>query len=185
MTAPTRHRPPGDATPGPGPDPATAGGLARRAPAAPPSGTRPPVDDALLGALSRYARSSARGGPAARGMGPAAGAFPGPAPVRASTPARGGGLDAGESPFAPPDALVRRVKGAQVPRTSVVGLRSGRPQPEARPSRTLMPGPSKATDVRTLLTSFTAGVQRGLAEAERDRRSAPPGIGTTPPGDRS
>ena len=35
----------------------------------------------------------------------------------------------------------------------------------------LTPGPSKATDVQTLLASFTAGVQRGLTEA---RSGGPP-----------
>jgi hypothetical protein len=36
----------------------------------------------------------------------------------------------------------------------------------------LVPGPSKATDVHTLLANFTAGVHRGLAEARQGRSPA-------------
>jgi hypothetical protein len=38
----------------------------------------------------------------------------------------------------------------------------------------LTPGASKATDVQTLLSNFTAGVQRGLADA---RQGGPRGDG--------
>ena len=54
--------------------------------------------------------------------------------------------------------------GAQLPQAHVVSLRGGRRRgstPAPRPAG----GASKATDVQTLLSSFTAGVQRGLEEA--------------------
>jgi hypothetical protein len=73
----------------------------------------------------------------------------------------------------PPDALTRRVRGAQLPQASVVSLRGGRVDRRA-PAARLPPGASKATDVQTLLTNFTAGVQRGLEEA-RQRDPHPSG----------
>jgi signal transduction histidine kinase len=64
----------------------------------------------------------------------------------------------------PADApLSRRVAGAQMPDISVVPLHAdgaGDASPEAR---------SAATDMHAMLTSFSAGVQRGLAESRRDR----------------
>jgi hypothetical protein len=79
----------------------------------------------------------------------------------------------------PPEELARRVRGAQLPQTGVVPLRNGggadggpapvspRPpdRPPARPAST--PGLDRASAVQALLTNFTAGVQRGLAEARR------------------
>jgi hypothetical protein len=79
----------------------------------------------------------------------------------------------------PPEELARRVRGAQLPQTGVVPLRNGggadggpapvppRPpdRPPARPAPT--PGVDRASAVQALLTNFTAGVQRGLAEARR------------------
>jgi hypothetical protein len=67
--------------------------------------------------------------------------------------------------------LSRRVAGAQLPDTDVVRLR-GRPGAPPGPG----PQPSAAaytaaTDVHALLTTFTAGVQRGLEET-RQRRAA-------------
>jgi hypothetical protein len=80
-------------------------------------------------------------------------------------------MPAGGSPLAPPDALTRRVPGAQLPHATVVPLRGGPPPGTPRPRLSVDPRPtpargaSKATDVQALLSSFTAGVQRGLDEA--------------------
>ncbi|HEX6417719.1 MAG TPA: ATP-binding protein, partial [Acidimicrobiales bacterium] len=157
---------------GPAPDgiavpPVRPGGLARRvpaapaAPAAPRRGPAPADDQALLSALGRYAP----------GTGPTGG---GPARHSGATPAAGGA--AGRDP------LARRVKGAQLPHTSVLPLhngyggtgsagtgRAGRQTPASarRPSAQSF---DRATDVQRLLTSFTIGVQRGLAEARRSVR---------------
>jgi hypothetical protein len=126
-------------------------------------GGAPRIDDDLLAALGRYAPPRAdRNRDALRPATPGAHRAPA-SPAPAPPPERS------DSPFTPPDALTRRVKGAQLPQTAVVGLRSGRVQTGRRPSGTLTPGPSKATDVQTLLSNFTAGVQRGLAEARRGR----------------
>ena len=58
--------------------------------------------------------------------------------------------------------LARRVAGAQLPDMSVVRLHAeeppNAPSPEVR---------SAASDVHAMLTSFSEGVQRGLAEARR------------------
>jgi hypothetical protein len=133
--------------------PRTPGGLARRT----PTGQRPPVakvdDQTLLQALRHYAPA------------PPAGA---PAPPAAPTtfPA-----ERGASPLTPPDALARRVPGAQLPQAHVISLRGGGPSAASRPAVDPRPTPaggaSKATDVQTLLSSFTAGVQRGLEEARQ------------------
>jgi signal transduction histidine kinase len=131
--------------------PRTAGGLARRAPTSP----RPPLaavdDQTLLQALRRYAPRSSTGPPA---------------PPDATTPSL---ADGGASPLTPPDALVRRVPGAQLPQAEVISLRgrgpAGASHPGIDPRPTPAGGASKATDVQTLLSSFTAGVQRGLQEA--------------------
>ncbi|HEX6425961.1 MAG TPA: nitrate- and nitrite sensing domain-containing protein [Acidimicrobiales bacterium] len=137
--------------------PARPGGLARRVPTAPAgrAGHGPPRadDQTLLAALGRYApRNGSPGGPIGD--------------------ARNGATPAGRDP------LTRRVKGAQLPPGSVVPLhnrrdgagRSGRadPAPPRRgpPAQTF----DRATDVQRLLTSFTVGVQRGLAEARRASR---------------
>jgi hypothetical protein len=53
----------------------------------------------------------------------------------------------------------------------VISLRGGGPSAASRPAVDPRPTPaggaSKATDVQTLLSSFTAGVQRGLEEARQ------------------
>jgi hypothetical protein len=62
----------------------------------------------------------------------------------------------------PADApLTRRKAGAQMPDTGLIPLHAegaAGASPEARLA---------ATDVHSMLTSFSAGVQRGLAEARR------------------
>jgi signal transduction histidine kinase len=79
--------------------------------------------------------------------------------------------DAGGPPPPAGEPLSRRVAGAQLPDTDVVRLR-GRPGappgPEPQPSAAAY---TAATDVHALLTTFTAGVQRGLEET-RQRRAA-------------
>ncbi len=119
----------------------TAGGLARRTPTRQAGPAPARVDDqTLLSALGRYAPQR-------------------PAPVHS---------DQQGSPLTPPDALTRRVRGAQLPQAAVVSLRGGRV--EAPPQRAVgaaTPSASKATDVQSLLSSFTAGVQRGLEEARQ------------------
>jgi hypothetical protein len=54
-----------------------------------------------------------------------------------------------------------------MPRAAVVPLRAGGAAGAPRPAPTAGAGASKATDVQTLLRSFSAGVQRGLDEATR------------------
>jgi signal transduction histidine kinase len=146
--------------------PARPGGLARRvpaapaAPAAPGRGPAPADDQALLAALGRYAPANGpTGGPRGRHSG--------------ATPA------VGNTPAAR-DPLTHRVKGAQLPPSSVVPLHNGRGSgagagragrdaaaPTRRPSAQSF---DRATDVQRLLTSFSVGVQRGLAEARRSAR---------------
>jgi hypothetical protein len=68
-----------------------------------------------------------------------------------------------DQPRPPADApLQRRVAGAQLPDTSVVPLHEepngNAPSPETR---------AAASDVHSMLTSFSEGVQRGVAEARR------------------
>jgi hypothetical protein len=176
----------------------TASGLSRRTPAA-RSRTVPAAahDQAVLDALARYAPpgSGAGTGPAPSYAPPA----PGPSPLSATTgpvaPVPPAPSDAASSPLTPPDALTRRVKGAQLPQTAVVSLHRDRrhtppagyeapayappaPPAPARAATTPAPGSSRATDVQSLLTSFTAGVQRGLDDARQHstRRST----GATP-----
>ncbi|HEX6418112.1 MAG TPA: nitrate- and nitrite sensing domain-containing protein [Acidimicrobiales bacterium] len=147
----------------------------RGIPSPPPVGRRPaPVDDgALLAALGRY------GGP---GGTRASGPRTGPTPVVAGSPAAGPDRRPGQPPGAgipPPGPLTPRVRGAQMPPTAVVPLRNGA-DPRAggrattsRPAGTGGPtaqGLDRAADVHRLLTSFTVGVQRGLAEARRAGR---------------
>ena len=93
-------------------------------------------------------------------------------------------VEPGSSPLTPPDALARRVPGAQLPHAQVISLRGGGPAPAPAPRPAVDPRPtppggaSKATDVQTLLSSFTAGVQRGLEEARLRAERAPVDAGT-------
>jgi signal transduction histidine kinase len=81
----------------------------------------------------------------------------------------------GPGPARPPTTpLTQRVRGAQLPQTRVVRLRgdgSG-PMPPggARPSAAAH---ASAADVQSLLTNFSAGVQRGLAESRRNNGGVP------------
>jgi hypothetical protein len=69
-----------------------------------------------------------------------------------------------------PQPLTRRVPGAQMPETGVVRLRGdglvGATNAPVGPAPRPTPAAhSAAADVQSLLTSFTAGVRRGLEEA--------------------
>ena len=101
---------------------------------------------------------------------PPAGATPPPPPAPS----------AGPVPPAPP--LTRRVRGAQMPTTDPTLVRRGwLPGNGPQPARSAAPPPSAAApddgrrtpdDVYSFLTSFTAGVQRGLDET--NPRPGPP-----------
>jgi signal transduction histidine kinase len=118
--------------------------------AGPPRGPRPDGDD-LLAALGRH-------GPRVVPRPPGLDPVPPPGPA-----------DVGHSPLAPPDALTRRVRGAQLPRTAVVPLRGDTPEAAARAASPggVDPVPARAAEMRALLARFTAGVQRGLEDARR------------------
>jgi signal transduction histidine kinase len=149
----------------------TAGGLARRSPTTQSPGGPPPVDDDLLAAIGRVTtgRTTGRGHQAPPGR-----AQPDPQPggLRPDRPRS-------PAPISAPDGLDRRVRGAQMPRAAVVPLRQNGAAGTPRPGPTPAAGASKATDVQTLLRSFTAGVQRGLDEATRQA----PSDGGGPAGD--
>ena len=181
----------------------TPGGLARRTPLPADRPSPAPTDDhALLQALGRYAPST----PPTRPPGPApatrsaptdpAGVPPLPSrrpagpPPAAPSPTRPplGGTRGGSGGSGPDDGLARRVPGAQLPQAGVVPLRrtdSGATPavPAPAPSRndprpTPAGGASRATDVQTLLSSFTAGVQTRSRRGPRaldppDRRHGP------------
>jgi signal transduction histidine kinase len=106
-----------------------------------------PRDEDLLAALGRYAPGAEPGGAANGGPGGPGGASPGQ-----------------------PEPLTRRVPGAQMPETGVVRLRGdglvGATNAPVGPAPRPTPAAhSAAADVQSLLTSFTAGVRRGLEEA--------------------
>jgi hypothetical protein len=151
----------------------TPGGLVRRARQTPaasdPPGPAPVDDQTLVEALGRYVpRGPTPPSPAAGGPPPGAGAPDGPGA---------------------PGGLTRRVPGAQLPEDQVVPLRGGglgptggsRSAPRSPVGRSGGRGAldrlsaaseqRRAHDVQTLLSDFTAGVQRGLADA---RRQLPP-----------
>jgi hypothetical protein len=124
----------------------------------------PPVDHDLLAAIGRVTtgRTPGRGHQAP--------------PGRAQPDLQSGGhrpdRHQSAAPIPAPDALARRVRGAQLPRAAVVPLRQTGAAGAPHPGVTRAAGASKATDVQTLLRSFTAGVQRGLDEAARQAPSA-------------
>jgi signal transduction histidine kinase len=176
--------PPAGAAPPPAPAPTTASGLARRSPLARSAPAPAPAhDDAVVAALGRYARPSAPSSPQAPTP-----PVPAPTSARAPLASRSAPPDVptpsfgapAESPMAPQDALTRRVRGAQLPQTTVTTLRRGSDHPPAsRARRTPTQPPSDAADVQSLIASFTAGVQRGLDEARGRAADQSPG------GDRS
>jgi signal transduction histidine kinase len=106
-----------------------------------------PRDEDVLAALGRY----------------------GPRPQPAPAANGGDGHPGGASPGRP-EPLTRRVPGAQMPETGVVRLRGdglvGATNAPVGPAPRPTPAAhSAAADVQSLLTSFTAGVRRGLDEA--------------------
>jgi signal transduction histidine kinase len=169
---PTPERGVGPAAAGPPPAPSTD--RTDLPPGRPPRS--PDGEEAgVLASLPRYdPRGGRPGGPRSRPGGAVPPPVP-PAPRRAGAPPRPPTVevpgDAGR-PRPPAGApLSRRVAGAQLPDTDVVRLRGrpGFPQgPEPQPSAAAY---TAATDVHALLTTFTAGVQRGLEET-RQRRAA-------------
>jgi signal transduction histidine kinase len=155
----------------------TASGLAKRTPRSGADAPSPPApsDQALLSALGRHVR---RGGDP-RGVAPTSSPrhFAPPSPAYQSPPGAPP-PSPGASPFSAPDSLSRRVKGAQLPPTGLVPLRGRRDESKRRSTPAAASGApsSSAMDVHSLLTSFSAGVQRGLDEARQrsaDQEPAP------------
>ncbi|HET8621183.1 MAG TPA: ATP-binding protein [Acidimicrobiales bacterium] len=139
---------------------------------------RSPVDAAasVFASLPGYAPGNGRpGGPRSRpgdAVPPPVPPAPGRAGAAAGPPTGKVPGDAGGPRPPAGGPLSRRVAGAQLPDTDVVRLR-GRPAPPQGPG----PQPSAAaytaaTDVHALLTTFTAGVQRGLEETRQRRAEA-------------
>jgi signal transduction histidine kinase len=96
-----------------------------------------------------------------------------PEPNGPTGPVPAGGTDAG-----PP--LTRRVRGAQMPTTSPMSLRRTTGEHPVAPGGPAAPPPDRAQpprqtrsadDVYSFLTSFTAGVQRGLDDSRPPDRS--------------
>ena len=123
---------------------------------------RPPLspleaEASLLASLPRYAPPRTGG--------------PGHMPPPGATAPPSVDVPRGAGPARPPAdvPLTRRVAGAQMPPTEVVPLHDD--VPAAPPARLPAAAFTAATDVRALLTTFTAGVQRGLEES-RQRRAA-------------
>lgn len=157
----------------------TPGGLARRprrAAAAGGARAASPVDDrALVESLGRYVPggSSSEPPPAASGS---AGGSPDDAAPHDGAP---------EPAAAPDEGLTHRVPGAQLPQAGLVPLRGPGggdlvpPPPIGEYPRTTdgvpppVGGARRANHVRQLLASFTAGVERGLAEARSQPAHAP------------
>jgi signal transduction histidine kinase len=152
---------------------------------------RPPLspleaEASLLASLPRYAPSRKRpGGPKPRGAGPAppraaAPASPTPPLAPAFRPPTINAAGDADRPRPPADTpLTPRVAGAQLPTTDVVQLHDQRGRSAGSPAGAgPAPSPaaySAATDVHTLLTTFTAGVQRGLEETRRRKAAAAAG----------
>jgi hypothetical protein len=69
----------------------------------------------------------------------------------------------------PPPPLARRARGAQMPATEPLAVRRTGREAASAPGSAVGPPPEvrrTANDVYSLLTSFTAGVRRGLDEAK-------------------
>jgi hypothetical protein len=160
-SAPAARQGPGPIWPPAGPsgapDATTVSGLARRRSTGAQRRVPTVIDDpGLLAALERY--GPGRSGPPSTG---------GP---RTGGPGRPGGG---------PEPLTRRVRGAQLPRTTLTPLRgspggpgAASPPPVTAPTPPVgwsapWAAPRPAADVQDLLARFTAGVQRGLDEARR------------------
>ncbi len=148
---------------------ASAGPRTDGVPAAPLLGRAPVRGEAGAGRPPRPPTP----GPA----GPAGGSRPSPEPMPGARPARPMPEPAPPAPARPsPEGipaptLARRVKGAQPPRTGVVPLRGRDTGPASAASGA---APQRGAELRDLLASFTAGVQRGLAESGPHRVHASP-----------
>ncbi len=154
-------------------------GPPQQPPIAPPSApvTYPPPRDG-----SSFSAPPPRTG---AGLGGLAAGLSGISPFRgpqaASGPGRGPDVSAPiDSGSATSGGLTRRVRGAQLPSTNPVSLRRGPAAPEGAPTAPTAPGPptppqrtseqeQSADAVYSFLSSFTAGVQRGLDDTRTDR----------------
>jgi hypothetical protein len=155
-----------------------------------PSGPWPPLP-AAPGAAPGSARSvppppgpepsgPEPSGPEPSGPPPPFAAAPGPAPAPPGSrrpPAdawRSSPVDTPRPPRGPGSIpavqpLARRVQGAQLPSTEPLAVRRTGREAASAPGSAVQPPPEvrrTANDVYSLLTSFTAGVQRGLDEAK-------------------
>jgi hypothetical protein len=159
------------------------------APASPPVPPVPPTRRPTSGVYDPTARHDrvpgddgrrdppSREEPAARGPGPGGGRFPRRTPIGAPGPdGPPGPVPPAQAPESGPP-LTRRVRGAQMPTTNPLSLRrttgehpvapGGPPAQSAEPIEPAEPRRQtrSADDVYSFLTSFTAGVQRGLDDA--------------------
>jgi len=119
-------------------------------------------------------------GPEPSGPPPPFVAAPGPAPAPPEVPpppADAWGSSPVDTPLAPrgpgsippPQPLARRTRGAQMPSTEPLAVRRTGREAASTPGSAVQPPPEvrrTANDVYSLLTSFTAGVRRGLDEAK-------------------
>ena len=151
-------------------------------------GEQPPTSDApgaMLGDLPRRRPAAPQPRPGRRGRhahGPGNGQGEPPPPPPPGTEPRP--LPTDDQPASTPSGLQRRVRGAQMPTTEPVNLRrgggtQGPPSRGAADSRPARRGPTPeppesngdhraADEVYGFLSSFSAGVQRGLDEARHD-----------------
>jgi HAMP domain-containing protein len=162
------------------------GGTAGRRPATPPSSPAPPAAGRgpVRHAPADLSSPPGPGLPARPAPTPPPTPPPGPAPASSGGPGEPGATGGG---------LTRRVRGAQLPTTSPLQLRRSDGTPHAdggRPSAPSPPAPrppappswapaetappadrhsERADNVYGFLSSFTAGVQRGLDQAQRER----------------
>jgi signal transduction histidine kinase len=153
-------------------------------PPLPPTGRKTSGPHEPTGRHDRVSGDDGRQGPHSGQESTQRGADVGGGPERRTAPgAPGPGWPAGPPPAPPAPPLTRRVRGAQMPNTSPLSLRrttgehpvaaSAPASPAVTPGRTTPPADPdwqqrsrSADDVYSFLTSFTAGVQRGLDDAE-------------------
>jgi signal transduction histidine kinase len=147
----------------------TASGLVRRTRQAAAPAPDIPLPTDVVEALAQHTRPTLT--PAAP---PAPASWPPPQPAATPGPAT--------APVSPPTApdgepdqtasgLIRRVRGAQLPKTETVSLRRGTGEnaPET-PSSPPPPPPPGPDTLANLLGDFTAGIQRGLDETAETPR---------------
>jgi signal transduction histidine kinase len=160
---PPRGTPPADRSPGgTSPDPlGTPGGISPNGRANTPGFDAPPAGrDSMRGAPER----PPFGEPPSAGPGPGR-ALPGSSRWNErgseSSPGRANGGLAGSNGGQTTSGLARRIRGANLPTNTPMGLRRSQERRAAGPSR-------PADDVYSFLSNFQAGVQRGLDDARGD-----------------